>query len=233
MSVTAELHEELFRGIRDGRAEAIAEAQHFTRIAGLKEPNYNAMRDPIRVAYLPDGVLGETGITYKGEVTDVAINGKIPSMVEKAMRVYNKSLEWAKKIVYKITKLTTEHELGHVQSSKLAKGENPGYDTTAVMESVTTYAKHKTAKRLGKREKAEMIKRTNPYPKAWRLGEVADWAPYSGPSGEGYAAFIQDAHSEPFYKPLGRLAKSAAKAAVRKGKDFVKGNYPNYVPQAA
>ncbi len=234
MSVTAELHEELFRGIRDGRAEAIAEAPTLTQVAGLRHPNYDAMRKPIYLASLLKGVLGQTGIRKDGEVEYVAVNKDIPLWVERAMQMYDKGKEWAKEIVYKIAKLTTGHELVHAQSSRVAKGEDINEDGVSVMESITTYAMHKTAKILGKKEKAELIKRTNPYPKAWALGEVADWAPYNGPSGEGYAAFIQDAHSEPFYKPLGRLAKSATKAAIRKGKDFVKGKaYPGYVPQAA
>ncbi|MBS3052889.1 MAG: hypothetical protein J4469_00140 [Candidatus Aenigmarchaeota archaeon] len=233
MSVTAELHEELFRGVRDGRAEAIAEAPTLTKVAGLRDPNYAALQNDIYLTSLPQGVLGQTGIRKDGEVQYVAVNKHIPSFVERAMQMYKKSVEWAKETVYNIAKLTTEHELAHAQSSKVAKGEEIDQDGVALMESVTTYAKHKTAKRLGKDKKAEMIKRTNPYPKAWKLGEVADWAPYSGPSGEGYAAFIQDAHSEPFYKPLGRLAKSAAKAAIRKGKEVVGKAYPSYVPQAA
>ena len=219
MSVVHELQQELFRGVVDGRREAIEEAPTLTKVAGLKNPNYDGMEQPIYLAPLPHPTLGVTGITKDGGTSYVAVNRNIPLWVEHAMRVYNKGAEWAKEQVYRIAKLTTEHELGHVQSSRVANGEEHSEKAVDVMESVTTYAKHKTAKRLGKHEKAGMIKATNPYPNAWRLGEIADWAPYEGPSGTGYAAFMRDAQSEPFYKPMGRLAAAAAKGTWRKAKE--------------
>lgn len=223
MSNAAELQRELFRGVEDGRREALAEAPVLTGIAGLRNPNYGALNSPIYLAPLADGVLGQTGIRKDGEVEYVAVNRKIPLWAERAMRMYSKSLDWAKVIVYRIAKLTTEHELMHAQSSRVARGEEFSGDTVAVMESLTTYAKHKAARQLGKEEKAELIKRTNPYPRAWMLGETADMAPYNGPSGEGYAAFISDAQQEPFYKPLWRLTKAAAKAAIRRGRNYLSG----------
>lgn len=220
MSVVHELQQELFRGVEHGRREAIEEASTLTKVAGLKNPNYDGLKQPIYLAPLPHSVLGQTGITKEGEASYVAVNRNIPLWVERMMQVYNKSTDWAKRTVYNIAKLTTEHELAHVQSSRVAKGEEHSEKAVDVMESVTTYAKHQTAKRLGKHEKAGMIKATNPYPRAWKLGQIADWAPYQGPSGEGYAAFIRDAQSEPFYKPFGRLAASAAKASWRKTKEL-------------
>lgn len=232
--VAEELQRELFRGVADGRAEALSEAPTLTEVAGLRSPNYDALRGPIYLAPLADGVLGQTGIRKDGGVEYVAVNRKIPVWAERAMRMYNKGLEWAKGMVYRIAKLTTEHELAHAQSSRVAKGEVVNKDGVAVMESITTYAKHKTANRLGKHRKAKLIERTNPYPTAWKLGEIADRAPYSGPSGEGYAAFISDAQKEPFYKPLLRLSKAATKAAIRKGRGYLGGTtVPAYVPRAA
>ena len=91
MSVTAELHEELFRGVRDGRAEAIAEAPTLTQVAGLRDPNYQALQSNIYLTALPEGVLGQTGIRKDGEVQYVAVNKHIPSFVERAMQMYKKS----------------------------------------------------------------------------------------------------------------------------------------------
>ena len=223
MSVVNALKEELFSGISAGRREAIDEAPTLTNVAGLKNPNYADLKKPINVYPMPGNVLGHTDINPDGKVNYVAINSKIPYIVEKAMQVYNKSLDWAKKTVYKISKLTTEHELAHVQSSNVVKGEEYNTNTVDVMESVTTYAKHKTAKALGKHEKAKLIEQTNPYPKAWLMGKIADWAPYKSITGkEGYAAFMEDVQKEPFYKPVWRLTKAATKSAVAKGKDYMK-----------
>jgi len=234
MSVVDALQRELVDGVVDGRKIALEEAPTLTYVAGLKDPNYAAMKKPIYLAGMPHPILGQTGITENGEVEYVAVNKNIPHWVQSMMRVYNKGLDWAKNTVYKIAKLTTEHELAHAQSSRVARGEKYNGDTVALMESITTYAKHRTAKLLGKKEKAELIKATNPYPKAWWLGEIADRAPYEGPSGEGYAALIMDAQKEPFYKPLWRLTKAATKAAVRKGKDYLRGTgVPQYAMQAA
>jgi hypothetical protein len=209
MSIANELVQELFRGIDDGRREAIEEAPYLTKVAGLRNPNVDAMYSPIHVTALPERVLGQTGIKKDGEVAYVAVSKDIPYFVTRAMQTYNKSLEWAKATVYRIAKLTTEHELAHAQSSRVAKGEDVNGDAVSVMESITTYAKHKVAKMLGKLEKADHIEKTNPYPGAWMVGKLADWAPYSGPSGMGYAALVMDAQKEPFYKPLWRLTKSA------------------------
>ena len=102
------------------------------------------------------------------------------------------------------------------------------------MESVTTRGRYKVKKRAGKHEDAEFVKATNPYPRAWQLAEAADWIPYKGPSGEGYAAFLADGSREPLYKPLGRLAWQSAKAGFRKLGEYLKGSgVPQYVPQAA
>ena len=158
MSIATELKQELFRGVEHGRREAIEEAPTLTKVAGLKNPNYDGMKQTIYLAPLPHPVLGQTGITREGEANYVAINRNIPLWVERMMRVYNKGAEWGRKMVYNIAKLTTEHELAHVQSSRIAKGETHDQNAVAVMESVTTYAKHETARRLGKHEKAGMIK---------------------------------------------------------------------------
>ncbi len=236
MSVIDELQRELIRGVVDGRREALEEAPVLTQVAGLQSPNYAAMKKPIYVGPMPYPILGKTGIKPDGEVEYVAVNSNIPHWVEKAMRIYNKGVDWAKKFVYTRAKLTTEHELAHAQSSRVAKGEELNEDAVAVMESVTTYAKHKTAKKLGKHTKASVIKASNPYPRAWRLGEAADWAPYSSPSGEGYKAFMKDAGNEPFYKPLWRLGKAVVKAGLAKGLEkgriYMSGTgVPKYVPQ--
>lgn len=228
MSVVDELHKALFAGVADGRREAIEEAPTLTDVAGLRNPNYDGMKGTIYLAPMPYPTLGATGITNDGGVQYVAVNSDIPLWAEKMMRVYNKGVEWAKELVYSVAKLTTEHELAHAQSSKVAKGEGHDENTTGVMESVTTYAKHKTARRLGKHKKAGIIKRTNPYPFAWKIGEIADRAPYESESGTGYAAFMEDVQKEPFRRPLWRLAKAAAKASWRKASEALSPETPAY-----
>ena len=215
MSVVNTLHRELFAGVREGITEARQEAPVLAKVAGLRDPNCRAMNEGVYLRPMPYPILGQTGITPAGEVVHVSVNNNIPLWVERMMRVYNRGSDWAKKTVYKISKRTTKHELAHALSSRVARGERHNHDTVAVMESVTTYAAHKAARRLGKHAEAEEIRATNPYPRAWRLGEVADWAPYSSPSGEGYAAFMKDAQKEPFYKPLWRLTKAAATRKAR------------------
>ena len=67
------------------------------------------------------------------------------------------------------------------------------------------------------------------------MAEIADWVPYESPSGEkGHKGLLMDASSEPFYKPIGRLAWQATKAGFRKAGNYLGGTaVPTYVPRAA
>ena len=230
MSVIAELERELFEGVRDGRREAIQEAPYLAKEAGLKNPNYKAINEmPIKIKPLPPSTLGATGVLPDGTVSEVSVNRMIPYIFGYIAKKYNKSREWAKKKVYDMAKLTTEHELAHVLSSYVAKGEEFNKKSVDLMETISTYAKHRVARRLGKNKKAEMIENTNPYPVSWKIGKMADKVPYKSEKtgNEGYPALIEDAQSEPFYKPMWRLSKQSAKKAI----GYFKGSgVPSYVP---
>lgn len=214
-SIATQLQQELFDGVREERGETMREMHTFSRVTGATEPNYKALEKPIYLAPLRDGVLGVTGISKDGEVKYIAVNSRIPVWVERAMRVYGKSLDWAKRTVRQIAQNTTGHELTHGITSKLARGEDVDARAVSIMESLTTYGRYLTAKALGKYVKAEMIKNTNPYPNAWALGELANSVPYQGPSGKGYAAFIMDSNKEKFYRPWGRLMDAARRAGAK------------------
>jgi hypothetical protein len=221
----------LVEGVRDGRREAIEEAPTLTKVAGLRNPNIEGLyKTPLEIGPLPDGMLGVTYIK-DGEALGVRVNSGIAKMAAYAAEKYKLGRDAAKRIAYRMGLLTSQHEHVHVQSSRVAKGEEIDDKAVDIMESITTYAMHKSALLHGKTEKAKLIAATNPYPRSWQIGEIADWAPYEGPSGDGYAAFIMDLQKEPFYKPLWRLTKASAKAAVRKGKEALAPR--NYAPAAA
>ncbi|MEM7819675.1 MAG: hypothetical protein QXD48_02495 [Candidatus Aenigmatarchaeota archaeon] len=227
-----ELEKELFEGIKDGRRAALEEAPYLVKVAGLKNPNYYGLYKEIKVSPLPPSVLGATDIAQDGSVIGIYVNRLIPYLVKMVAEKYRKGKEWAKEKVYKIAKLTTEHELAHALSSYVAKGEKINDDARNIMESISTYAKHKVAKLLRKNKKAEFIKEANPYPTAWFIGNVADRFYKSEKTGEeGYAAFIKDAQTEPFYKTLWRLAKQTTKGSIRRMFDYFRGTgVPKYVP---
>lgn len=227
----ADLMRELYDGVVDGRRVAIEEAPHLAKVAGLKYPNYDALYREIEIRPMPPPILGATAITRKGDVLGIYVNKLIPHFVSLIAEKYRKGVDWARDMVYKIAKLTTEHELGHALSSRVAKGEKINKDTVNIMESISTYARHVVAKLLGKNKKAEFIKATNPYKKAWLIGYMADKIPYESESGKGYAAFIRDAQSEPFYKTLLRLAKQSVNSIGRRIGDYFRTAVPAYVPE--
>src|SRR3989338_5490155 len=225
MSVTSEMVRELFpasiQGIKDGRAESIAESRYFKEKVGVTPDVYTLQTQPIQFEPLQQGVLGVTNIDQSGKAVSMSISTYIPYMAARAAKYYGKSIEWAKGLAYKIAKDTTEHEDYHIMSASLAKGERITPKVRDAMESVTTRARYKVAKALGKHEKADLIKRTNPYPAAWYLSEIADSIPYEGPSGTGHRGFLGDAEKEKFYKPFGRLAWSATKKGWRKAANYL------------
>ncbi len=227
MGIVKELIGSLYAGIQDGRKESLAEAPYIKETLGFY-PSYGRLKNmPIHVGRLPDGVLGVTQITREGRAVHEQING--PYILEMAMdaaRRYGKNI--GKAYAYLIGKTTTNHEDYHVMSDSLARGEEISPKARDVMESVTTRGLFKVARRLGKHRKAEIVKQMNPYPGAWLVSNVADNAPYQGPSGSGYKGFLADAQKEKFYRPLGRLAWSAAKAGWRKAADYIGGRRPAY-----
>jgi len=222
-SLTQELYEPLIQGIKDGRRESLEEAPYIHGILGFK-PDYDTLRKmPIELGHLPQGVLGVTQIAPEGKAVGMRISQYIAPMVAYAKEKYGRTKEWAKRMTYQIGKDTTNHEDYHVLSAGLAKGEEVDDDARDVMESITTRGRYKVAKALGKHEKASWVEKTNPYPSAWRLAEIADWAPYESESGRGYSAFLKDASKERFWKPLGRLTWAAAKAGLSKGREYISG----------
>src|SRR3989344_4071042 len=133
----AELQSELFEGVRDGRRAAIEEAPHLARVSGLKSPNYRDLHNmPMKLYPMPLPVLGATNVTPSGGVSEVSVNSAIPYLVRSIAEKYGKSKEWAKNTVYRIAKHTAEHELAHVFSSKVAKGEKINDDSRKIMESI-------------------------------------------------------------------------------------------------
>ncbi|GEM_PF-4966137 len=227
MSITGEMVRELFpatiQGIKDGRSTSIDESRYFKEKVGVTPDVYTLQTQPIEFGPLQHGVLGVTNIDQSGKAVSMRISNYIPNLAARAAKYYGKSIEWAKGLAYKIAKDTTEHEDYHIMSASLAKGEKITPKVRDAMESVTTRARYKVAKALGKDEKAEWIKRTNPYPAAWYLSEIADSIPYEGPSGSGHKGFLGDAQTEKFYKPFSRLAWSATKKGWRKAVDYLSG----------
>jgi hypothetical protein len=204
----------LIDGVRDGRATALREAPHIEDTLGFKPDTYTLQNMPIDIGPLPNNVLGVTGIAPEGRATEMRINGYIPRMLMRFGETYKKSKEWVLDAIRHYAKHTTEHESYHVMSAPIAKGEEVDERARDLMESVTTRGRYKMKKKLGKNEDAEFVRITNPYAGAWKISELADWVPYEGPSGTGYRGLIADASKEPFYRPLWRLTKAAAKAAV-------------------
>ena len=221
MSIVKELERQLHAGVRDASIEFKGEAPTIARVTGLREPNYKAATEqPVYLESMKYPTLGETGIRKDGEVQYVAVNSGIPKIVENAMKVYNKGLEWAKQTVYKIAKMVTKHEKTHALSSRVAKGKPFDQRTVDVMESITTYGLKKGLEEAGKPKEAEYVERTNPYPRSWLIGQAADWAPYISPHSkrERYAGFIEDTQTEgSFYKPLARLAGALTKSVFKRG----------------
>ncbi len=227
MSITGEMVQELYpamiQGIKDGRAESIVEAPYFKEKVGVTPDVYTLKTQPIELGPLQRGVLGVTHIDQSGKAVSMRISQYIANLAAQTAEYYDKSLDWAKRLAYKIAKDTTNHEDYHIMSASLAKGEKITSRVRDAMESVTTRARYKVAKSLGKDEKAEWIKRTNPYPAAWYLSEIADSIPYEGPSGSGHRGFLADAEKEKFYKPFGRLAWAATKKGWRRATDYLSG----------
>ncbi len=224
----------LIEGVKAGRLDSLAEAPYVKDTLGIN-PDINTLRYvPTEVGPLPSGVSGVTHITPDGKAVGVRISSYLASLGMHIARKYRKSLDWAKNFIYELARDVTNHEDYHVLSAPLARGEEITDSARDLMESITTRGRYKVAKRLGKEKKAKFIEATNPYPRAWKMAEIADWAPYVGPSGEGYKGFLADASKESFYKPLGRLSWQATKAAVRKGRDYIRGtSVPAYVPKMA
>lgn len=225
----------LLEGVRAGRNDSLSEAPYIKETLGI-EPDVNTLRYvPTEIGPLPHGVLGVTHITPEGKAVGMRISSYLASLGLRVAQKYRKSFEWTKNFVYELAKDVTNHEDYHVLSASLARGEEISEPARDLMESVTTRGRYKVAKRLGKEKKAKFIEATNPYPKAWRMAEIADWVPYQSPSGEeGHKGLLADASRERFYKPIGRLAWQAAKAGFRKTGDYLGGTaVPTYVPRAA
>src|SRR3989344_1522719 len=223
----------LVRGVRVGRQNALREAPRIPDHLGFKPDTYTLSTMPIEVGPLPDGVLGVTHITPEGKAAGMRINSYISEIMTEMGRKYGATKNQVLNAIYKMARHTTEHEGYHVLSAHLARGEEIDESARDLMESITTRGRYKMKKALCDHEDAEFVKKTNPYPRAWRMSELADWAPYEGPSGTGYRGYISDSEAERFSKTNWRLAKSVAKAAWRKGLDSLGGIMPQYAMQAA
>ena len=223
----------LVQGVRDGRKDSLSEAPYLKDTLGF-EPDTNTLRYmPIEIGPLQPGVLGVTHISPEGKAVGMRISQYIANLGLHLARKYNKSMDWAKDFIYWKARDTTNHEDYHVLSAGLAKGESITEPVRDAMETVTTRGRYKIKKKLGKHGQADIVEKTNPYPRAWHMSEVADWAPYKGPSGEGYKGFLGDAATEPLHKPLGRLAWQSTKAGFRKLGGYLGGNDMNYALAAA
>jgi hypothetical protein len=224
-SLTRELYPELLKsqvqGVKDGRRDSINEASHIEKYLGFK-PDVEALKYvPTDIGPLQQGVLGVTQITPDGKAVRMRISNYISHLGLMMKEKYNLSFERTKEFVYRLTRDVTNHEDYHVMSAHLAKGEEITPKARDLMESITTRGRYLIAKMLGNHSKAELIEKTNPYPNAWSMSKLADWAPYEGPSGTGYKGFLGDASKEKFYKPLWRLGKSAVKAGWQKGREYI------------
>ncbi len=208
MLTEEEAREALIKGIVDGREETLAEAPYMEKVLGVRPDTDTMGRLPIHVRSMYDPrILGVTNIE-DGKATAVAINPSIIKLGKYLGEKYNKSKEWVLDWIYRQTKDTMDHEGKHILTARMSRGEKLDEKSRSVMESVTTYGRKKLAQYLGKHDKARHIEETNPYPLAWALGKAADMF-YEG----GFPAYLRDSSREPFYRPMGRLAK----AAIRKG----------------
>ncbi|MBS3051311.1 MAG: hypothetical protein J4400_04125 [Candidatus Aenigmarchaeota archaeon] len=219
----------LIDGVKDGRRDSLSEAGYVRDTLGFR-PDTDTLRSmPIEVGPLPPPSMGVTHITPEGKAAGMRISSYIVELGTQLAKKYSKSKDWALSFIRRYARDVTNHEDYHVMSASLARGLEITEPVRDAMESVTTRGRYKVKKRAGKHKDAEFVKTTNPYPRAWHLAEAADWAPYQGPSGEGYAAFLGDASKEPMHKPLGRLAWQSAKAGFRKLGDYLKGSgVPSY-----
>jgi hypothetical protein len=209
----------LLDGVHEGDNTSLSEAPHVKPGLGFN-PSDDVLRNmQTEVGPLPEpSTLGVTYIPPNGKAVTKRINSYMAKAGAEAGRIYRKSEDWVYSKVRRLASLVTQHENMHVLSGHLARGEEIDERARNLMESITTYGLHKLKTLLGKYEDAEDIKRMNPYPVAWRLAKIADWA-YEGVRGNGYAGFLADAEAEPFRRTMWRLTKSAARAAVSRGRE--------------
>lgn len=229
MSIAREFEGELFRGVADGHREAGNEFVRSANALGMEKPDYNSLRTlKPYVGALPDHVLGVTNVRPDGRATDVTINKYIANL---GLRLYEKgklSYEKAKNFVYKMGKMTTKHEYMHVFSAPIVRNEVITDKERDAMESLATYGLSKVLKENGKNDEADFVEKTNPYPRAWRLGKIADWADYTSEDRRynGYAGFVRDSEDMKIYKTYWKLGKAATKKA---GKSLM----PEFKPKFA
>src|SRR3989338_1772678 len=229
MSYEEEAMRALIGGVREGRQGSLDESRYVSGTLGFNPDTQTLKSMPIKVGPLPPPSMGVTHITPDGKAVGMQISTYIAKLGIYLAQKYNKSQDWALSFIRRYARDVTNHEDYHVMSAAIAKGEEITEPVRDAMESITTRGRYKVKKRAGKHKDAEFVKTTNPYPRAWHLAEAADWAPYQGPSGEGYAAFLGDASKEPMHKPLGRLAWQSTKAGFRKLGDYLKGSgVPSY-----
>src|SRR3989344_688030 len=224
----------LVEGVRSGRQTALREAPYIQDTLGFKPDVYTLQNMPIKIGPLPEGVLGVTHISPEGKAVGMRISDYIPKFMTELGVKYKKSTAEILSAIYRIARHTTEHEGYHVFSSPLARGEEIDDAGRDIMESITTRGRYKMKKRLGEEEDARFVKNTNPYPRAWIMSELADWAPYEGSSGRThYKGYLADSETQKFSKTVWNLTKSVSKAAWRKGIGNIGRIMAQYAMQAA
>ena len=224
----------LVQGVKSGRRNALREAPYIQDTLGFKPDTYTLKNMPIEIGPLGEGTLGVTHIAPEGKAVGMRISRYIPEIMMEMGRRYRATKEQVLNAIYNMARHTTEHEGYHVFSSPLAKGEQITEYARDIMESITTKGRYIMKKMLGDHKDADVVRDTNPYPRAWKMATLADWAPYEGFSGvDGYRGLVFDSQTHKFYKTGTRLLRSAAKAAWKKGIDRVSGFMPEYAPMAA
>ncbi len=224
----------LIQGVRDGRKETLEDAPYVRESLGI-EPDANTMKYmPIEIGPLPAGVLGVTHITPAGRAVGMRISPYIAKVGIYLAEKYKKSKDWMRDFIQYYACDVTNHEGHHVLTAPALKGEEITDENRAIAEIYTTYHRRDIKKRRGQPQRAKFIEETNPYPVSWKIGQVADWAPYEGLSGRGAKGFLADNFREPMYKTRARLAWQATKAGFRKLGNYLGGSgVPSYVPARA
>ena len=111
----------------------------------------------------------------------------------------------------KYAKRVAAHEARHVRSEKMLKyADVPQNAVTLIMESYAEYWEFKALMGAGRREEAEEILRTTPYPNAMQVGFAADRIYVSDRDGaKGYRAFIRDIfRNKSMASAVGNLARN-------------------------
>src|SRR3989338_3233184 len=104
----------LIQGVRDGRADSLAEAAYIPETLGFR-PDTDTLRNmPIELGLLPTGVLGVTHITPEGKAVGMRISRYIVYLGLYLAAKYNKSADWAKQFIYTRARDVTNHEDYHV-----------------------------------------------------------------------------------------------------------------------